>query len=1048
MIKKIDKIYHIADVHIRNFKRHKEYNEVFARLIEYIDRTKTESSVIYLAGDIVHNKIDMTPELIEVTSNFLKMCADTLPTILIAGNHDLNLNSNRLDALSPIVDSLNRYYSLSDKEGIYYWKESGTYELGGISFGVCAVTNDPDKWPVPKKDASLNVALHHGAILNSQTDISTIMSGHPLSVFDGYDMALLGDIHKFQFLNSSKTIAYAGSLIQQDFGESLSGHGLIVWNLSDLSHEFVPIKNDYGYHTFDIIDNHCEIPHNLPANLRARIRFENTDNSYIESFIKSVSERCTIIELTRQRSKSSSTAIVDNKFLLADSRDVSNQNRLISEFLSSSSDCSPAEVGEVLKLNTELNKLLPVRKSHRNVVWKPLNLYFSNMFSYGENNFIDFLNMSGTYGIWAGNAQGKSSILDILSFVIFDKSTRANKASHIMNNEKNIFKCRIDLELKGGIYTIERVGIRKPDGNVKVDVNFFTIDSDGNTVNLNGEDRDKTNFIIREYFGTYDDFVMTALSTQYDNQNFVEKTQKDRKDLLYKFLDILVYDELFNTAKASAKEHQVIIRELEKEQLHTNSSRIYSEMSMLETEADKVEEKIHNIKSDLKVLNNNLQNLNKDYHNVKEELSIESITGEIAKTTALLNQSYNDIKSLTSEKETLEGSISAITARIDGLKEYSDYTSIVNKNSTLLKVKTDIQSELIKLDSIIAECQKKQSHLESHEYDPNCVYCTNNQFVKDAKQAISILPSLIVERDTMLHNYNNAEADLIEHKKVLEIAEEYNTLLKKMKQMENDLKLLVSNIDKEKYKGKSFSDSLKVLNKRKEQYNADQIAIENNKKITEEIRIIKEKISKLDKEEVEARKVQTSINAKIARAKREYEECSEKLKKYLDNVNKFRIYELYMQATSKEGVPYKIVEQSLPILESEVNNILSQIVNFTTKIEAVDDKYINADIVYNQNKSWPIELTSGMERFVLSLAFRSALLQMTNLSKSNFLAIDEGFGVLDSENILQIGKLFEYLKYNFDFIICISHIDAMKDLTDKAIKINKLDGYSHINYAG
>ena len=204
MIKKIDKIYHIADVHIRNFKRHKEYNEVFARLIEYIDRTKTESSVIYLAGDIVHNKIDMTPELIEVTSNFLKMCADTLPTILIAGNHDLNLNSNRLDALSPIVDSLNRYYSLSDKEGIYYWKESGTYELGGISFGVCAVTDDPDKWPVPKKDASLNIALHHGAILNSQTDISTIMSGHPLSVFDGYDMALLGDIHKFQFLNISQ----------------------------------------------------------------------------------------------------------------------------------------------------------------------------------------------------------------------------------------------------------------------------------------------------------------------------------------------------------------------------------------------------------------------------------------------------------------------------------------------------------------------------------------------------------------------------------------------------------------------------------------------------------------------------------------------------------------------------------------------------------------------------------------------------------------------------------------------------------------------------
>ena len=60
----IKKIYHIADVHIRNLKRHKEYREVFENLYDYIHKTKTHDSVIVLCVDIVHAKTDMTPEVI------------------------------------------------------------------------------------------------------------------------------------------------------------------------------------------------------------------------------------------------------------------------------------------------------------------------------------------------------------------------------------------------------------------------------------------------------------------------------------------------------------------------------------------------------------------------------------------------------------------------------------------------------------------------------------------------------------------------------------------------------------------------------------------------------------------------------------------------------------------------------------------------------------------------------------------------------------------------------------------------------------------------
>ena len=94
----IGKIYHIADVHIRNLQRHKEYREVFSNLYGYILSTMRENDIIYIAGDIVHAKTDMSPEVVDLTQEFLCKLSDLLPTIVFL-NHDANLNNtSRLDS--------------------------------------------------------------------------------------------------------------------------------------------------------------------------------------------------------------------------------------------------------------------------------------------------------------------------------------------------------------------------------------------------------------------------------------------------------------------------------------------------------------------------------------------------------------------------------------------------------------------------------------------------------------------------------------------------------------------------------------------------------------------------------------------------------------------------------------------------------------------------------------------------------------------------------------------------------------------------------------
>ena len=92
-----------------------------------------------------------------------------------------------------------------------------------------------------------------------------------------------------------------------------------------------------------------------------------------------------------------------------------------------------------------------------------------------------------------------------------------------------------------------------------------------------------------------------------------------------------------------------------------------------------------------------------------------------------------------------------------------------------------------------------------------------------------------------------------------------------------------------------------------------------------------------------------------------------------------------------------------------------------------------------------MSLTSGFERFALSLAIRVSLINISNLPRPNFLVIDEGFGVLDAENLSSMHILFSYLKSNFDFIMIISHLEPLRDMVDMYLEITKDNGFSKIN---
>jgi DNA repair exonuclease SbcCD nuclease subunit len=269
----IKKIVHTADWHIRTYRHHDEYKEVFNQFMldikEEIKDYERDEIRIVIAGDLVHNKTVISNEQLIFTTWILRKLEEIAPLIIISGNHDLNLNNkDRMDSISPMVQFL-------PDANINYFKESKCYLDNNIVWCVYSVFEENERPDIESAriqfgDDKTYIGLFHAPILNAKTDIGyEIDHGAGLEIFEGCEIVLCGDIHKRQSFNHKGTIiAFSSSLIQQNFGEKVSKHGFLLWDVPTKSFTEHDVDNNYPYYQFrikslDDLDNNNEVITNL-----------------------------------------------------------------------------------------------------------------------------------------------------------------------------------------------------------------------------------------------------------------------------------------------------------------------------------------------------------------------------------------------------------------------------------------------------------------------------------------------------------------------------------------------------------------------------------------------------------------------------------------------------------------------------------------------------------------------------------------------------------------------------------------------------------------
>ena len=420
---------------------------------------------------------------------------------------------------------------------------------------------------------------------------------------------------------------------------------------------------------------------------------------------------------------------------------------------------------------------------------------------------------------------------------MFDKCSRAFKAANILNNRKTDFKCKLEFDINGERFFIERTARTINKGkNVKVDVDFYQMNGDERT-SLNGTERRDTNDIIEGYVGTYEDFVLTALSLQGNNALFIDKSQSERKDLLAQFMGLNIFDKLFDTAVEDIREVSVLIKNFKKTDFTTE---LADKGTQIKDEKSALKELQQHLNSETKIkegIEGEILDLTRQLAPIDSTLDIDKLDAKKKEINEQIEQNDSLIGTKENNIEILEDKVAEISQSIDDKKIFGGvdietaYSNYQKEEKNLAEAKRNYDIYKLHLSS----AEEKIKHLDKHEYDPNCKFCCDNTFVKDAMTAKEALPTLkdIVKDATINCVGIQQTIDTMEG-----VEEQYNQLNElKTRYSKGKIVLDKSNaeLETEKTSLQLKQNQLESVENNIQIYHANEANIQNNNRLNSEI---------------------------------------------------------------------------------------------------------------------------------------------------------------------------------------------------------------------
>ena len=669
----------------------------------------------------------------------------------------------------------------------------------------------------------------------------------------------------------------------------------------------------------------------------------------------------------------------------------------------------------------------------------PITMRVNNFTSYIDET-IDFNEYGSPIIICGNNGNGKSSIIDMITTALYFRArgtdSRGSGMDDLINKDEKEMIVDFTFQMNGVTYEIIRKKVRNGSHSLTL-----LIDGVDQSVSIK-ETQQKINDVLKM---DYETFMDTVCIGQNNSASFMEKTPDKRKEVFSQILNLDKYDVLEKYTKELKK--NVISK------IDSISSKITEKESMIKFKDDYTS-KLTDYKKEYKLLDTT--SLEKELEDVTaKRIEYESakyrnelILKQRNRLKEQIRQSKYNIESNSDLRDKLKESLALYIDDSDTIDTLNKEISEARESYTEAKERVaSINASLQQLKSELSKLKQKKKKMEDHGIGI-CEFCGQAITEEYKTQYIDNLSSEGNEIVSKAKSLENDKASIIE---------QANTFAAVGKEKTQRLNVIYDNVTEHKNKKYKLSVTAeKISSDEKTVAELEKELAENEKTNIEKLEEQEFNDGYIKRQINEIRNKQQDYSNKISvledRLKMiaEAEDVVTDLKEEQHNLELEKTdYESLVTAFGKSGIQSLIIENTLPDIEDEINDILDKLTSGKISISFITQKQTKTkktsidtlDIVVHDNGiDRKYESFSGGEKFRIDFSCHvgiSKFLTKRADATIDMFILDEGLASQDINARTIFVDSIKMLSDRFKKILIITHIDTIKEAFDNKMLITK-----------
>lgn len=684
------------------------------------------------------------------------------------------------------------------------------------------------------------------------------------------------------------------------------------------------------------------------------------------------------------------------------------------------------------KIDNEINSKIDYQVYDKLRQYSIKWIKWSNFRSYGSDNYFDFTQLHNLVLLNGepANQSGKTTFaVDLLHFLLFGTMKKCRTYEEIYNKflpEATNVEVEGEIEIEGERYIIKRILSRPPlnkrtsKSHVSQKVEYYRIiggerEELSDFIEENGEDTRSTNKIIRESIGREEDFDLIMCITGSNLDSLIEEKPTERGRIFSRWIgllplekkDVLAREKFNNVIKPN-----LLSNKYNKEELIQEIKAYEIGIAELKKRQADLEERNKSIDEDIKC-----HEQNKSIH-LSRKVEIDQNVLKIDISTLKANI-QEKIKQGQIEKEVLEKS----------QKELDSYGEVNFSLSVYDDIKDKIQEAKLKHAELLRDYKELNVLIKTLKEGQICPTCHRPLDNVDNSAEIALKEAekeKITEEGKHTKEYiDSLEKDLKDCQKLHDDLIEVNRL----KALIPAIKGKIENLRNE------YRDLIDI----KKEYDKNSEAIDKNNEIDTAIRNIDDIIKTKRETKENNIKILTQIGMDITTYNKNIEEHKQCISELTQEEKLLMHWKIYLDMVGKNGISKMVMKKALPIINARISQLLEDVCDFDISIDINTRNEVEFFIIKKGIKSSLYSDGSGFEKTAAALALRSVLAEVSTISKSNFVIIDEVLGRTARQNFDNMRNLYERIAKNYDFIFHITHIEEVKEWHNNVVTVTKND---------